>query len=421
MQKKLNWFKKEFIFACKILFLLIVLTSCHHLEDNSLVEPVIGSRGQLESATWLGKFNQSYIQSLLSEQQVDLTLQYDINVYKIVYKTSDPKGNIVTASGVMFAPEGKDNLSLMSIQHGTQTKRSKVGSVNVQESFEGFIGGGLGYFTIEPDYLGLGESNIMHPYHYAKSSAETVIDFIRACRSEAEKLNIKLNGQVFLAGYSEGGYVTMAAHREIQKNYSGEIDVTASAPMAGAYDLYLTAQTILKNKTYDQPSFLAFLMVAYNNIYGWNNLGTVFSSSYAGIIPSLFDGTKTTNEIDVSLTTDMTKLFNQDFVNSFEEGTEKTLTPAFKENSLLDWTPTVPMRLYHGDADQFVPYQNSVEAKDYFISHGAQDVQLITIAGGNHYTAAVPSILAAVQWFDSIRLKKYNEEKRMLALMKVHK
>ena len=32
--------KKEFIFACKILFLLIVLTSCHHLEDNSLVEPV---------------------------------------------------------------------------------------------------------------------------------------------------------------------------------------------------------------------------------------------------------------------------------------------------------------------------------------------------------------------------------------------
>jgi hypothetical protein len=93
----------------------------------------------------------------------------------------------------------------MSVQHGTETKRTNVGSQSLQYAYEGFIGAGLGYYTLVPDYLGLGESTLMHPYHCAKASAETVIDFIRACRTEAETLNKKLNGQVFLAGYSEGG------------------------------------------------------------------------------------------------------------------------------------------------------------------------------------------------------------------------
>jgi pimeloyl-ACP methyl ester carboxylesterase len=134
-------------------------------------------------------------------------------------------------------------------------------------------------------------------------------------------------------------------------------------------------------------------------------LSTFFNSPYAEKIPSLFDGSKTTDEINAGLTTDLTKLFKQDFIDSFENGTETTLTNAFKENGLIDWAPAVPVKLFHGDADQFVPYQNSVDAYNYFKSHGA-DVELITIAGGNHYTSALPSIVAAVQWFETIRLKK---------------
>jgi pimeloyl-ACP methyl ester carboxylesterase len=387
-----------------LLFALLLFVSCGS-NENLPVEPQNFSRGEIVSASSLGSYKAEFIKSSLSAYEINIDVKYSVNVFKIVYKTIDAKGSVVTASGALFVPVGKDNLSLMSLQHGTQTKRTKVGSANVQEAFEGFISAGLGYYTLVPDYLGLGESQTLHPYHIAKLSAETVIDFIRACRKEAEKQSIKLNGQVFLAGYSEGGYVTMAAHREIQKNYSGEINVTASAPMAGAYDLYATAKTILKNKNYDMPSFLAFLILSYNDYYGWNKLSTFFNSPYAEKIPPLFDGSKTTDEINAVLTTDLTKLFKQDFIDSFENGTETTLTNAFKENGLIDWAPAVPVKLFHGDADQFVPYQNSVDAYNYFKSRGA-DVDLITIAGGNHYTSALPSIVAAVQWFETIRLKK---------------
>jgi predicted esterase len=383
---------------------MLFFASCKEADFNP-VEPQVYSHGDLVGTTWLGKFNANALEAEIAKQGININLFYDVNIYKVIYRTRDVKGNIVTASGALFLPVGKDNLSIMSLQHGTQTKRTKVGSVNIQDAFEGLIGGALGYFTLVPDYLGLGESQMIHPYHHAKTSAETVIDFIRACRKEALKQSIKLNGQVFLAGYSEGGYVTMAAHREIQQYYSNEINVTASAPMAGAYDLYSTAKTVLKNKTYDEPSFLAYLIVAYNDIFDWNELNKYFNSPYLEKIPSLFDGTKTTDEINNALTNDLSELFKQDFIDSFENGTETNLTNAFKDNGLINWVPNVPVKLFHGDADQFVPYQNSVDAYNHFKSNGA-DVEFFTIPRGNHYTAAIPSILGAIEWFESIRLNK---------------
>jgi predicted esterase len=265
----------------------------------------------------------------------------------------------------------------------------------------------LGYYSLEADYLGFGESTILHPYIYEKSSADAVVDFIFAGRNVASTKNITLNGQVFLAGYSEGGYVTLAAQKEIEKNYKGQIDVAASAPMAGPYDLNLTARTILQNATYPQPGYLAFIFLAYNNLYGWNKVSEMFNEPYANLIPSLFDGSKNLNQINAALTTDMTKLLKKDFVDSFLAGSQTEVISALTANSLIDgWTPVTPIKFFHGNADDYVPYQNSVEALNAFKSRGA-NVDLVTINGGTHITSAVPSIIGAVTWFESLRLNKY--------------
>jgi pimeloyl-ACP methyl ester carboxylesterase len=401
----LNKIMLKYFKAFGIVLLLMFLVSCKS-SDNSPVEPETYSRGNIVSVDWFGKYNSSAIISTLAQNGITLEVGNDVEVYKIIYWTSDTKGNLVKASGTLFIPVDKDNLSVMSIQHGTETKRTNVGSQSLEYAYEGFIGAGLGYYTLVPDYLGLGESTLMHPYHCAKTSAETVIDFIRACRTEAGTLNIKLNGQVFLAGYSEGGYVTMAAHREIQQNYSDEITVTASAPMAGAFDLYETAQIVFNYDSYDEPSYLAYMIAAYNDVYGWNKINDFFNSPYAEKISSLYDGTKTTTEINEALTTDLTQLFQQSFIDSLKSGIEQTFSTALKTNSLLDWVPSAPMKLFHGDADKYVPYQNSVNARDYFVAHGATNVELVTISGGDHRTAAIPAVLGAVEWFESIRLNK---------------
>ena len=175
--------------------------------------------------------------------------------------------------------------------------------------------------------------------------------------------------------------------------------------MAGPYDLNLTAETVLQNKTYSVPGYIALFFLSYNSIYGWNRINDIFAAPYSQTIPTLFDGSKNLSQINALLTTDLTKLFNPTFTNSFLSGKETDITAAFTSNSLLNWTPTAPTRLFHGDADELVPYQNSLEARDYFNSHGA-NINLVTISGGTHETSALPSITAALSWFGSLRLSK---------------
>ncbi len=387
----------------------LLLISCERYSDFP-IEPQSRERGDIVSFNPHGSFTKAAVQALLSAIEetipVQVPLKYDVDTYKIVYVTIDPHGNLVNASGVVFIPQGNNNLSLASLHHGTQTKRTLVGSESVINAIDGLIAASLGYYAVVPDYLGLGISDILHPYHHAKTSAATVIDMIRASRKLASSKNIKLNGQVFLAGYSEGGYVTMAAHKEIEKNYRSEISISASAPMAGAYDLNFTARSILQKSVYNQPSFLSFFFVAYNNIYGWNKINEVFNSPYAEKIPKLFDGSKTTSEISRELTTNINQLFKQKFIDDFLNGKEKDLEDAFTENSVVDWRPIAPMRLYHGNADEYVDYENSVRARDNFLAKGS-DVELITIVGGTHYTSALPSIVSAIEWFETLRLNKY--------------
>jgi poly(3-hydroxybutyrate) depolymerase len=266
-----NIAKKEY--QLFLLIILISFVSCK--SEDSPVEPGVQNRGDIVKTSFLSNYSVPVLQNLVAlasaGQQINVTLKYDVDAYKIVYRTLDPKGNITIASGAIFIPRGKDISPLISLQHGTQTNRNVVGSTSPLNSVDGLTAAALGYYTVVPDYLGLGESAILHPYHHAKSSADCVIDLIRAGRAFAQSSNIKLNGQVFLAGYSEGGYVTLAAHKEIEKNYAGEIKIAACAPMAGAYDLNLTAKTILGKSTYNQPSYLSFFVVAYNDIYGGIN------------------------------------------------------------------------------------------------------------------------------------------------------
>ncbi|MBU2490988.1 MAG: lipase family protein [Bacteroidetes bacterium] len=392
--------------------LVLLLTFIFACTDDGLVDPPaeeIKSRGDIISSNLLYEYNIDFISSFFNvlaaqaDTSIDLNPIYSIKVYKIVYETIDAKGNSTEASGSIYIPIGINNIPILSAHHGTQTNRNRVGSVSPINAPEGILAGTMGYYGVVPDYLGLGESQILHPYLHEKSSATCVIDLLRAAKIFAAQNNIQINGQLFLAGYSEGGFVTMAAHKEIEANYSNEFTVTASAPMSGSYDLNLTAKTIIDKEIYNEPSFLAFLIVSYNEIYGWSRLPEIFQSQYSNIVTGLFYGSKTTDEINGFLTDKVSDLFKPEFVSNYLSGNDMQLNSAFSENSLLNWTPIAPMKLFHGTADEFVPYENSLIAVHGFNMRGSTNIELVSIEGGTHATAAIPSLIGAAAWFNTFK------------------
>ncbi len=393
--------RKLFLFG--FLGWFVVLVSCHHDQEEPL------QHGTYINNTNVGRYDTVFIRELINRvgDIGPVSLRYNVSAVRIYYLSDTPEGVAVTVSGLLVLPQAEGTYPLMSIQHGTIIKRSDVSSRDPlkNEGVVGLIAASEGYITCIPDYLGLGVSEEMHPYLVGDVLAGNVTDMILAVRVYLKLNGFADNGELFLAGYSEGGYVTMAAHRALETGTAPEgLHVAASAPMAGPYDLKTTIDTILSYGTYKSPAFIAYFLTAYNEVYGWHRLHEIFREPYASMIPDLFDGKHSTEEINDILPEEIDSLLNPEFLDGYFHGNDPELTAALEKNTLLGWGPEAPVRMYHGDQDHTVPYWNSVRALEDLRQHGGRHVEMVTVAGGDHGSSVVPSFTGALHWFDSLRV-----------------
>ena len=390
-----------------ICLVLIGFQACSEEENNVPISPASHERGEIIQSSSLGTMTANDIEQILANvnMTIPFTLSYSVETISINYYTTDGFGNQTIASGALIIPQGGNSLPIVSIQHGTQTKNNLVASISPMSSTEGIIGlimASMGYLVVVPDYPGFGVSNVMHPYIHAESLIPCVIDLMRAGRTYGSQHQIILNGKVFLTGYSEGGYVTLAAQRKIELEYAQEFNLTAVAPMAGPYDLNGMMQTLFQTGQYNHTAYIAYILTAYNNIYGWNRLNDFFNAPYSSRMQNLFDGSKTFGEVVNQLPATFSELMDSSFVTNVQNGTEPEFISALQENTLLDWRPQAPINFFHGDADDISPYQNSLTAIEKLTANGGTNIQLTTIPGGNHENSGPIAIVGAIQWFENM-------------------
>ncbi|QMU29472.1 alpha/beta hydrolase family protein [Adhaeribacter radiodurans] len=332
-------------------------------------------------------------------------IKYNVAFYKFTYKTTY-RDNPIEVSGLLAIPQNTPTPpAILSAQHGTMFANADAPS-NFPASFTGFeLFAAAGYITLIPDFIGFGVSqNTFHPYYDQKSSASTVVDMIKAAKWYLKSANITANNNLFLVGYSEGGYVTMAAQKEIETNPDHKLTLTAAAAGAGGYDLTGMLTGIATTTTYPNPSFLAFIIQAYNTTYDWKRpLTDFFQEPYATTIPALFDGTKDIDAINQGLTNSPAALFNPAFYAGLQNPTgEQTLKKALTDNSFLTWVPKSPTRLYHGTADEAVFYSTSETTFNRFKAAGATNVEFFPIEGGMHRTSIETMMINALPWLESL-------------------
>ncbi len=385
------------------------------IEQLSQQDDNVVGRGDLLTSTLVNKVNQSQFDLLVSfynlqhSTSIDLKAINDVAVYSVSYQTIDPSGALVNASALVALPVGVDkSYPLIAYQHGTEVLRA--GSPSQDPNDLPSLGlAASGYVVVSADYLGLGESTLLHPYVHAHSLATTVIDALRSAKTLSSEKNISLNGQLFLIGYSEGGYATMVVHRELQRNYTNEFSVTASAPMAGPYDLSGSMlERFFDDTPHPNPYYFPFTMLAYKQVYDLSEtFSDIFQSPYDQTISSLFDGTYSGSEINNSIPENQ-QLFHQSLYEQFS-GTENSwLKVALKENDSYRWSPNSVMYLFHCTKDEQVPYQNTQVAYNYFQTIGASQVQLFAIDDESlnqsdvHSNCAIPLLLKGKDLFDAM-------------------
>ncbi|HHS13840.1 MAG TPA: alpha/beta fold hydrolase [bacterium] len=399
---EVQMFKRKTGLMCRMLLVWMV-AGCV-TKNTSGPSETTAVRGDAVECKVTRSLSLSSILFLLDESGIEWPYapQYGIQAYELIYWTEDASGLPIKASAALILPDRDGLFDLVGIQHGTEIKRTRAASRDPLLTGEGMLGillASMDYAVCVPDYPGLGISEAMHPYVHA-SLGVAVADAMRAAEQTLETMKNQVHLR-FLMGYSEGGYATLAGQKAIESDYGDQMPLTGVIPMAGPYDLAGTMQTLLQNMDYSHPVYIAFLLTAYNRIYGWNRLNDFFLPPYAAQMESLFDGTRSYSEIAAVLPPNLEALLDSSFVEGCLDGTETELLETLRENSLLNWRPRAPVLLIHGDADEVVPYMNALSARDSLSQMGGT-VSLVSIPGGTHQSAALPAFLEAVSWLKSL-------------------
>ena len=336
--------------------------------DNSppVVAPPTAERaGRLESSAALGTIAASDIAAALSSKESlaqDVVPRFGVTSYRLEYLTTGADGQEVRASGLVSVPQKPAGAKspVLSYQHGTLFRDAEAPSNNAVASEVAVVLASLGYIVLAPDYVGFGASRgTPHPYLLSAPSAAATVDFLTAARTWRGQAGVADNGQLFLTGYSEGGYVTMAAHRALQAANSPHLQqLRMVVPGAGPYNVQTTMDGLVRLVRDEQPLVGALINPGFLRYLG----GSVQREVRRLLLRALIPG-----DADVAYDTRFIDRFLADDVRALDE-----------ISSVYDYRPGVPVRLYHGRDDRTVPYGSSVSTERAMLQRGAGDLVSLT-------------------------------------------
>ena len=331
------------------------------------------------------------------------TAEYGVDAYRVTYDMPY-LGSTISVSGALFVPQGMDDacsLPVLTYMHGTIFKRTDAPSFLSGEGQFGFLMSSPGFIVLMPDYVGLGTSELMHPYVHAQSEADAGVYLIQAAETLGDELGYSFNGEIFSTGYSQGGHASMAFSRELETNYSDVYPLTASAPLSGPYDISGTQFIqIFENTSYSNPAYLAYNIIGWNSYYGnlYEDLNEVFQEPYASGLPAMFDGETSGEDINDYLPFLLEDLMQPGLIDEITGNPDHPFNIAAQDNDVYEWVPQTPLKMYYCTQDEQVFYENALVTEAWMNENGALNVS--TSNGGplSHGDCAGPAIFGGMLW-----------------------
>ena len=136
----------------------------------------------------------------LNEQLIGM-LSHSVEMYRISYEMPFI-GEQIGVSGAAFLPSGlnpTEEYPILVFNHGTTFVRTNAPSFKDQVNNMGYLLSSLGFIVLMPDYVGLGESQIMHPYCHAESESNCGWYLVKAFIDSQLEFNVLHNGNLFIS------------------------------------------------------------------------------------------------------------------------------------------------------------------------------------------------------------------------------
>ena len=250
---------------------------------------------------------------------------------------------------------------LLGLAHSYLGERYILTRLFRRDNLPAIFGSSGGYMVVMPDYLGLGDNDLpLHPYVDAETLASSSIDMLIAAKELANILDYPLNDNLFLAGYSEGGFTTMVMYESLLKNYKTSLPVTAAAAGSAPYDWNETLRFITQEPGPRSTVYLAYFYYSMQTYHHyWQRMDEIFVPPYDTLIPVLYDGQHQAPEILQALPQAPHLIFQDAFFQSIIDGSDKNIEQLKKNFNHYDFKSTSPLLLVGTKGDHDLSYRGA--------------------------------------------------------------
>lgn len=330
-----------------------------------------------------------------------------VNLYRIRYPSVIPeKGNKPTiATGLIAVPDtAQTELPLVSYQHGTVYGKYQVPS-HPEQSPETQLMiaqfAGQGYALVAADYFGLGDSIEPEGYMVKGSHQQATYDMLVAARAVLLDLDRSAKKQ-FLAGWSQGGFVTMALLEKLEA--SGET-VRATATASAPVDIAVALNGFLNFPRTNDASWVNSLVILSS--FSFENYYDIPGLALSLINPQYYDVSRKAytrepfNPEDIP--SDLRKLIRADYFDSrfFANSAYGRLVA---NTHAYQWVIQSPTRNYYGENDEAISVGLGKLAATYQQAMGAGNtlVEAISTGATTHRGTFAHAVPQWKTWFDSM-------------------
>lgn len=363
--------------------------------------------------------------------------KYDVDLYKVEYESVIPEqGNRpTTAYGLVAIPKsGISALPFMTYQHGTVFGKHEVPSYaflpddsdRYKNSYETRLAvaqfAGNGYIVISADYFGMGDSIEPEGYLVKASHQQACLDLYLAAKEWLASEKSIIQTQLFLSGWSQGGYVTMAFLEKLEEI---GLPVDAASTAAAPTDLFASFNSVIYHPREADAVWLSTIFslssYAFENYYQEpglveelfkpeyvDKIHSIYYRTYSsaaelgGLIMSLsrYDQTKNMNVADIAM------LLKDEYEDPAVFAVSRFGKIAL-QSDVYRWHFKTPVDMYYGLADEAVAPRVATVAAMYQKTIGNNNViKAKPVSGANHRATYLTASSKQFRWFNSLTKAK---------------
>jgi hypothetical protein len=239
------------------------------------------------------------------------TPKCDLDLRYLEYRTVGARDEATTATAAVMVPSGTDPACagprpVLLYAHGTTTARdfnmARWTDPAQPAADEGALVAATfaaqGYIVVAPNYAGYDKSALgYHPYLDGEQQGRDMVDALTAARKTFASIAASDAGSLLISGYSQGGYVAMAAHRELQA-LGRKVTASASLSAPSAISL-LTDYTFLGWPALGSTVFVPLLSASWQQQFGdvYASTSDLYEARYASGIDTLLPSLTPASEL----------------------------------------------------------------------------------------------------------------------------